>query len=57
MSLYSFHNAGSSVNFAPNKKIKAGNDTTTSLEFYKELARSAAKPDVYILDNKGREVK
>ncbi len=49
---YTFHNRGSVTSFNPQKK--SGN--ITLLDLHMDLVRDAGRRDVYILDNKGREV-
>jgi hypothetical protein len=54
---FTFHNRGTVTSFTPDKLTKdnAGNRITT-LELHKELVRDANRRDVYIMDQKGRDV-
>ncbi len=54
---YTFHNRGSVTSFTPDKLTKdnAGNRIST-IDLHKELVRDANRPDVYIMDQKGRDV-
>ena len=54
---YTFHNRGSVTFFIPDKATtdNAGN-RICPLELHKELVRVANRRDVFIMDNKGREV-
>lgn len=57
MSLFTFHNRGSVTPFNPTRKVKGPDgSSTTLLDVNKELVREAARPDVYIINSKGREV-
>ena len=54
---YTFYNRGSVTSFNP-VKMTYGTDgkPVSMLEFHKELVRDANRRDVYITDQKGREV-
>jgi hypothetical protein len=57
MSRFTFHNQGTIAFFNPGKKsTDSRGNVTTLLELHKELVRNASRKDVYILNNRGREV-
>lgn len=54
--LYTFYNQGSISTFNPDKMIVVPTGRQTNLEFHLEIVRDAHRRDVYIMDNKGREL-
>ena len=52
MKKFTFHNSGTSISFVPTRESNG----ETLLAFYQDLVRTAGRRDVYIMDNKGREV-
>ena len=53
---YTFHNGGSVTSFNPKKRLYIGTVAVNALDMHAELVRDAGRPDVFILDNKGRYV-
>lgn len=54
---YTFYNRGAVSTFNPKQTVKGPDGSSiTMLDFHKELVHTTGRRDVYITDNKGREV-